>query len=288
MEATMNIAELEYRYQALVSDFQAAKISQVEFEAALDKLQFQDNQGRHWMIGTQSGNWYYYTGQTWQRGNPRQIQPLKHSRPQSRTRSKSIRGWASLAMIFVALLLLPLWVLSVSGAPPAGMPPPAPSPRPPLDSGDSDGEASGSHSSINGIVTDLSTNQPGAGIEVSISGQIVRTDTNGSYSITGLNPGIYAVSPELYGQGTPAQGPVSVVLDGVHSQTVDLGFYTQSPPLPTDTPIPTTQPTSTVSPKTTPIALPPAGAPISHRPLVIVGIGLFLVATGGILLVVKN
>jgi hypothetical protein len=189
-------------------------------------------------------------------------------------------------MIILALLVWP-----VGSAPPAGGPMLAPSPRPPLgqDSGGGSGDggsdsggssnsgSSGPTSAIVGTVTDLSTGQPGAGIEVSVNGQIVRTDTDGSYSITGLTAGGYTVSPELGGQGEAAQSAVYVNVDGQNSVTVDLDYYSQAQPLPTDTPQPA------VSAADPPPELPNSGGVTAHRPLVIAGFGMLLVAAGGML-----
>jgi hypothetical protein len=103
----------------------------------------------------------------------------------------------------------------------------------------------------------------------------VRTDTDGSYSITGLPAGAYTVLPELRGQGVPAQGPIFVSVDGQNSVTVDLAYYSQSqPPPPTDTPQP---PVTLAEP---PAALPASGAP-GQQPLLLIGLGVLLFAAGG-------
>jgi hypothetical protein len=142
----------------------------------------------------------------------------------------------------------------------------------------------------------LSTGQPAAGVQISVNGRIVWSDAAGSYSITGLPAGEYSVVLQLQGQGIPAQGPVFVTVDGQHSVTVNLTYYSQLQPLPTDTPQPlpvipaavTTPGTlplaatpGTLPPAATPDTLPPAGAPIAHRPLVMIGFGFLLTLVGG-------
>nr|HMQ56720.1 carboxypeptidase regulatory-like domain-containing protein [Anaerolineae bacterium] len=137
-----------------------------------------------------------------------------------------------------------------------------------------------------GVVTDLSTGRPGAGLEVSLNGQIVRTDTDGSYSITGLAAGTYTTVLELKGQGTLAQEPLLIYVDGRTPATADLGFYSQTPP--TSTPSPTATATVTptpavvvpVSPTAAPVRLPPSGADLRYRPWLISGLGLLLVGVG--------
>ncbi|MBN1991428.1 MAG: PD40 domain-containing protein [Anaerolineae bacterium] len=75
----MNIAEietLEQRYQTLVGDFQAGKIDETTFVSKVDSLQFQDEAGRYWMLGSQTGAWHYYDGQTWHQADPRDADNL--------------------------------------------------------------------------------------------------------------------------------------------------------------------------------------------------------------------
>ncbi|MDM8531813.1 LysM peptidoglycan-binding domain-containing protein [Anaerolineales bacterium HSG25] len=72
----MNIEEFERRYQQLFNDYQANLIEEATFIAEVDKLQFQDEWGRYWMIGAQTGAWHYYDGQTWHQANPREADNL--------------------------------------------------------------------------------------------------------------------------------------------------------------------------------------------------------------------
>lgn len=304
----MNIEEMEQRYQQLRADLAAGKLDRAAFALAADRLQFQDAWGRSWMIGAQSGVWYCYDGQAWRPADPGQALAYLHHpdpagppgleqagaagsavKPVERARSRRPVVLASAVLaVALALMLWPLLVMPVSGAPPAG-PLPVPSPRPPLDEGGgSSGGGGGGNgagggalqSAIFGTVTDLSSGQPAAGVEVSVSGAIVRTDIDGSYAITGLPAGSYTVAPQLQGQGLPAQGPVYVYLDGLDRATVDLGYYSR--PQPTDTPqavaagIP-----AAANPARPPAALPDAGGAFPGRPLLLLGLGLGLVLLGG-------
>lgn len=184
---------------------------------------------------------------------------------------------AAICCVISGVLLLSLFILPVSQA----APPPVPSPRPPLsdgNNGDNGGNSGGNpDSAIFGTVTDLSRDAAGAAIDVSVNGAIVRTDTDGGYSITGLNAGDYTVALVLYGQGEPAQGPVHVILDGSHNAIINLEYFSQ--PSPTDTPQPTAT-APTVTAKTTPADLPDSGAPTSHRPAALILAGLVLLVTG--------
>jgi hypothetical protein len=172
-------------------------------------------------------------------------------------------------------VLLVLMALPVAGSPLVGVPVAQPSPRPtltppaqppprptltppgwtppePRDTGD-DGD-SGLQSAITGYVTDLSSGQSGRGIKVSVNGDIVTTDSDGHYSITGLGAGEYTVSLVLPGEWLSAQDPVSVHLDGQNSVTVDLAYYSQPPATPTPSPAPPTLPPP-------PVELPQTGGP---------------------------
>jgi hypothetical protein len=310
----INLETLEQQYQILRRDFQAGKLDEATFAAAVDRLGFQDEQGRCWLIGLQTGAWYYYDGQNWHVGNPRTLPPLVDQGyygeyeesggdyfdiptvQHSQALPIPLKFIAVVLMAFGVLLALLIW--PVGHIPSAGAPALAPSPRPPINqpsggggsggNGSSGGSSdrnddggssnSGAHSAIFGKVTDLSTGQPGVGVEVSVNGSIVRTDGDGSYSITGLQAGEYIVQPQLQGQGTTAEEAVLVSVDGQNSVTVDLAYYSDSKPIPTDTPS-----ASVASLAEPPPSLPDSGGAIAHRPLTIIGLGLLLAFVGGIL-----
>lgn len=70
------IKTLEQRYQRLVDDFQAGRIDDATFISQVDQLQFQDDYGRFWMVGTQTGSWHYYDGRTWHQADPLEADSL--------------------------------------------------------------------------------------------------------------------------------------------------------------------------------------------------------------------
>lgn len=278
------------------SDHQMGRIEQTTAEAEADLLQPQAGQHPRWAVSARTGEWYIYNGVAWQPADAQNSDQLsininrsdaRSSKPvvPSRTLLKSILGVAIIG--FIALIFLS-WTPMI--IPSEASPPLNPSPRPPVHSKESDGHDSSQTSSIFGTVTDLSTGQPGAGLEVSINGQIVRTDTDGSYSITGLSAGMYTAALELHGQGTPAQDPMVIYVDGRDPATADLGFYSQTPPTSTPSPTATATPTATpttviepVNPAAQPVKLPPSGGDIRCRPWLISGLGLLLVVGGSIL-----
>ncbi len=156
------------------------------------------------------------------------------------------RRWAiSIAAGGLAGLMISTWALAMPprSGPPAPLPQitarPTPG-RPPQSGGDDkSGRESVVRSAVEGIVTDLSSGQPGAGLKVQIGDVVVVTDTRGHYSLTGL--GAWTLETRLLleaGQGIPSQGSVVVKLDGVHTEVVNLGFYSRPLPTPTATPPP--------------------------------------------------
>ncbi len=115
---------------------------------------------------------------------------------------------------------------SNQGCVPGTIPCPTATPSPPDGgSGGSGGGNTAPTSHIRGTVTDLSTNQPGAGIVVQINDVQVTTDSNGQYSLSGVAAGTYTVSLVLPGEFKSAQDPVTVQVDGTNDAVVDLGYY---------------------------------------------------------------
>ncbi len=66
----MRIEEMEQRFRELKGRFDAGALSAKKFESQVAALQFRDAQNRLWMIGVQSGNWYWYDGAQWVAGQP--------------------------------------------------------------------------------------------------------------------------------------------------------------------------------------------------------------------------
>ncbi len=71
-----NIEELERLYSQYKTDFEAGRIDEATFVSQVDSLQFQDEWGRYWMLGTQTGSWHYYDGQNWHQADPNDADKL--------------------------------------------------------------------------------------------------------------------------------------------------------------------------------------------------------------------
>lgn len=122
----------------------------------------------------------------------------------------------------------------VGGQPPRegeGTPMPTDAPSEEGDNDDDDDNDDGPTGAIIGVVTDLSTGQPGRGIDIQINGMIVRTDSYGKYSLTGLNAGTYVANLMLPGEFTPATDPHELQLHSSDmSYELNLDYYSQEPP----------------------------------------------------------
>jgi hypothetical protein len=57
-------------FDQLKAKFQNGEISRQEFIDEMKKLRIKDDQGRFWMIGAQTGRWYYFDGKDWVQDEP--------------------------------------------------------------------------------------------------------------------------------------------------------------------------------------------------------------------------
>ena len=64
------VEEIERRLYLLREKYNAGAISAEQFETEVEKLHFRDQRGVSWMIGAQSGQWYYHDGKQWVQAEP--------------------------------------------------------------------------------------------------------------------------------------------------------------------------------------------------------------------------
>lgn len=69
--------ELEESFENLRNKFKSGDISRQDYIERLKKLRLKDSEGRFWMIGAQSGKWYYYDGKEWIQSEPPSIKEGK-------------------------------------------------------------------------------------------------------------------------------------------------------------------------------------------------------------------
>src|SRR4051812_33649842 len=61
---------VEEEFLRLRGQFAVGQLSAEEFDAALQNLQVQDAEGRVWMMGANTGRWYYSTSPQWVEADP--------------------------------------------------------------------------------------------------------------------------------------------------------------------------------------------------------------------------
>ena len=66
----MNYADVEARYRELKDRVAAGALPEDDFKAQLEELMIQDGQGRWWIIGYETGDWYVFDGKEWVQGAP--------------------------------------------------------------------------------------------------------------------------------------------------------------------------------------------------------------------------
>ncbi len=84
----MSYSEIEARYRDLKAQFDAGTLSEDDFKARLQELMIQDDQGRWWIIGYETGQWYVHDGEQWAQAEPptppapvEPLQPETSARP---------------------------------------------------------------------------------------------------------------------------------------------------------------------------------------------------------------
>ncbi|MDD8019943.1 MAG: zinc ribbon domain-containing protein [Acidobacteriota bacterium] len=61
---------VESNFERLRLKFVKGELSREQFAESLRKLRIFDDQGRCWMLGAQSGQWYFYDGKDWVKAEP--------------------------------------------------------------------------------------------------------------------------------------------------------------------------------------------------------------------------
>ena len=62
--------DVEAAFSRIKRRYSGGEISQREYIDKLKKLRIRDEEGRYWMIGPQSGKWYYCEGRDWVQSSP--------------------------------------------------------------------------------------------------------------------------------------------------------------------------------------------------------------------------
>lgn len=68
---------VEKEFELLRDKFRTKELSESDFKKKLKELRLQDQNGRFWTIGAQTGKWYYFDGNDWIESKPPSLQEKK-------------------------------------------------------------------------------------------------------------------------------------------------------------------------------------------------------------------
>jgi hypothetical protein len=77
MALNSRFREVETSFQVLRRQFREREISRREFIDQLKKLRIRDSGGHFWMIGAQTGKWYFFDGKDWVQAEPPVSEEIK-------------------------------------------------------------------------------------------------------------------------------------------------------------------------------------------------------------------
>ena len=66
----MDFQQVEAEYRKLKAQFDAGQLSEEELRSRVTQFVVEDDQGRWWSIGYETGQWYYHDGENWTPGTP--------------------------------------------------------------------------------------------------------------------------------------------------------------------------------------------------------------------------
>jgi hypothetical protein len=69
--------DTEKEFKELKSKYRQKEIDESEFKQSLKNLRVQDEEGKYWTIGAQTGKWYYFDGDNWIEASPPSLQEGK-------------------------------------------------------------------------------------------------------------------------------------------------------------------------------------------------------------------
>lgn len=69
----MEFAKVEAKFKELKRKYDAGLITEEEFKAKLEELMIEDEEGKWWIIGYETGQWYYHDGERWVRSEPPRV-----------------------------------------------------------------------------------------------------------------------------------------------------------------------------------------------------------------------
>jgi hypothetical protein len=77
----MDFAGVEAEFGRLKAQFERGALNEAEFKAKLEELMIEDEQGRWWILGYETGQWYVHDGEKWVQQDPPRATPGPSARP---------------------------------------------------------------------------------------------------------------------------------------------------------------------------------------------------------------
>ena len=71
----MDFAGVEAEYRRLKAQVERGALTEAEFRAQLEELMIEDEQGRWWIVGYETGQWYVHDGEKWVQQEPPRAAP---------------------------------------------------------------------------------------------------------------------------------------------------------------------------------------------------------------------
>jgi len=106
----MDFAQVETEFRELKEKYDSGAITEDEFKVQLEELMIEDEQGRWWMIGYETGQWYYHDGEKWVQSEPPPVTERRREQVealcQEGTTALAVRDWETAIERFEAVLAL--------------------------------------------------------------------------------------------------------------------------------------------------------------------------------------
>jgi hypothetical protein len=116
----MDFSQAAAEFNQLKTQFDAGALSAADFKARLQDLMVQDDGGRWWMIGTETGQWYVHDGEKWVQREPPGIaesaaptaaQPAALAQPVVSLAAPAKRRWVWVAAGIIGIIALILVIV---------------------------------------------------------------------------------------------------------------------------------------------------------------------------------
>lgn len=106
----MDFTAVETQFKELKRQFEAGTLTEEDLKSQLQALMIQDEEGKWWMIGYESGQWHYHDGEQWVQSEPPAIAKQRRDQAealyQKGVKSQSAGNWEAAVDKFKAALAL--------------------------------------------------------------------------------------------------------------------------------------------------------------------------------------